>query len=243
MKKLFSALSVLILSCGAVVAQTAQEYMQLGNQAYEKQDFTQAKEFYTDAIKAGGKSAELYFNLANTNAKLGKKGEALLYYAKANVVAPRLREAEANLKIFAKDNAINIPQKNAVEIYLLELSMYEWILIAFASFWFVVLFLVVPPLYNKQNSVSIFASLIFIVILSIGIYGIVRWQNINNTAIALSDDVALRISPTSHAPVVSTVHEGIFAKILSKKNNFIYVLTPSGKRGWASTAEFSPIQE
>lgn len=46
---------------------------------------------------------------------------------------------------------------------------------------------------------------------------IVRWQNINNTAIALSDDIALRISPTSHAPVVSTVHEGIFAKILSKK--------------------------
>lgn len=75
------------------------------------------------------------------------------------------------MKIFAKDNAINIPQKIAVEIYLLELSMYEWILIAFASFWFVVLFLVVPPLYNKQNSVSIFASLIFIVILSIGIYG------------------------------------------------------------------------
>ena len=72
---------------------------------------------------------------------------------------------------------------------------------------------------------------------------IVRWQNINNTAIALSDDVALRISPTSHAPVVSTVHEGIFAKILSKKNNFIYVLTPSGKRGWASTTEFSPIQK
>ena len=102
--------------------------------------------------------------MANTNAKLGKKGEALLYYAKANVVAPRLREAEANLKIFAKDNAINIPQKNAVEIYLLELSMYEWILIAFASFWFVVLFLVVPPLYNKQNSVSIFASFIFILI-------------------------------------------------------------------------------
>ena len=101
-----------------------------------------------------------------------------------------------------------------------------------------------PPLYNKQNSVSIFASLIFIVILrSIGIYGIVRWQNINNTAIALSDDVALRISPTSHAPVVSTVHEEIFAKILSKKNNFIYVLTPSGKRGWASTTEFSPIQK
>lgn len=43
MKKLFSALSVLILSSGTVVAQTAQEYMQLGNQAYEKQDFTQAK--------------------------------------------------------------------------------------------------------------------------------------------------------------------------------------------------------
>ena len=243
MKKLFLSLCMVSVICCKLFAQTAQEYLQLGNNAYEKQNYAQAKEYYQESIKAGGKSAELYFNLANTNAKLGKKGEALLYYAKANVKAPRLREAEANLKIYAKDNAVNIPEKNAVEIYLFELSLYEWVIVCFVAFWGAVLFIFIPPLYDKRTAVSTFASLIFVIILSLAIYGIVRWKNVNNTAIALKDDVALRVSPTSHAPVVSTVHEGVFAKILNRNNNFIYVLTPSGKSGWAETSEFAPITE
>ena len=240
MKKLFFAIFIAMLSV-SIRAQTAQEYLMLGNQAYEKGDFSQAAENYNEAIKKGGNSAELYFNLANTNAKLGKKGDALLYYMKANVQQPRLREAEANLKLFAKDNDIPLPEKTAVELYLLELSDYELILIAFSAFWISVLLIFVPSMYQKRNSAYTFLAIIFAVIMMTSFYGTAKWYSIRNMAVARSDDVSLRLSPTSNAPVASIVHEGTIAKVISKKGNFVYVNTPSGKKGWANIEKMTPI--
>ncbi len=240
MKKIISAVFItLFASFGG--AQTAQECLMLGNQAYGKGDFSQAVEHYNEAVKKGGNSAELYFNLANANAKLGKKGDALLYYIKANVQQPRLREAEANLKLFAKDNDIQLPEKTAVELYLLELSDYELILIAFVAFWISILLIFIPPMYQKKNSAYIFLAIISVIITIASFYGTIKWQSIRNMAVARTDDVALRLSPTEHSPVASVVHEGTIAKIESSKDDFVYVITPSGKKGWANIDKMTPI--
>ncbi len=224
-------------------AQTAQEYLMLGNSAYERGDYADAKENYQNAINEGGNSAELYFNMANTSAKLNQKGNAVLYYMKALVQQPRMREAEANLKLFAKDNGIQLPEKSSIEMYMLELSQYEWIILTVISFWIAIAFIFIPRMYFKKISAYIFLALIFIVITIVGFFGIIKCNDIKNTAIALTDDVALRLSPTLHAPVDTTVHEGTFAKILKRHNDFVYVQTKSGKKGWASTATFAPIDE
>ena len=48
-----------------------------GNEAYEKGDYAQAEAFYRTAIEADPEDAKVYFNLANTLAKLGKTEEAI----------------------------------------------------------------------------------------------------------------------------------------------------------------------
>ncbi len=240
MKKIFLAIT-LTLSAVCANAQTAQEYLQLGNRAYKENNFQQAVSHYNDAVKAGGNSAELYFNLANANAKVGKKGNALLYYMKANAQQPRLREAEANLKLFAKDNGIHLPEKTAVELYLLELSSYELSIIAFVAFWISILFICIPTMYQKRNSAYTFLAILLAGLASIAFYGIIKWNAISNIAVARDDDTALRISPTEHAPISGIVHEGSFAKVKNKKGNFVYVETASGKKGWANIEKMTPI--
>ncbi len=240
MKKIFFAFLCVTLT-SSLWAQTAQEHLMLGNSAYQKNDFSQAVAHYNDAIKVGGNSAELYFNLANANAKIGKKGDALLYYMKANTQQPRLREAEANLKLFAKDNGIHLPEKTSVDLYLLELSSYELSLIAFVAFWVSVLLIFIPPMYQKRNSAYSFLSIIFAIATIIAFYGIAKWNAIDNIAVARSDDVALRLSPTEHAPISAIVQEGTFAKVLNRNNNFVYVQTPSGKKGWVNIDKMTPI--
>ena len=242
MKKILQILTMCLLTL-TLNAQTAQEYLMLGNSSYKKNNYAQAMQNYQNAINQGGNSAELYFNMANACAKLNKKGEALLYYMKAFVQQPRLREAEANLKLFAKDNGIKLPEKSAVEMYLLELSEFEWIIVTMVAFWIMVVLICIPRMYLKKISAYIFLAIIFAIITVVGTIGIVKCNNIRNTAIALTDDVALRLAPTPHAPISSTVQEGTFAKILKRNANFNYVQTPSGKTGWASTSEFAPIDE
>ncbi|MBO5254970.1 MAG: hypothetical protein J6B07_04000 [Opitutales bacterium] len=224
-------------------AQTAQEYLMLGNNSYKNGDYNSAKESYQNAINKGGASAQLFFNMANTCAKLNKKGQALLYYMKALVEEPRLREAEANLKLFAKDNSIQLPDKSSVDMYLLELSEFEWIIVCVVAFWFTISLFLIPRMYVKRTSVYIFLGIIFAIVTATAVIGIVRCNNIANTAIALTDDVELRLSPTPNAPVESVVQEGTFANILKNKGNYIYVQAPSGKRGWTNKKEFVPICE
>ena len=48
-----------------------------GNEAYEKGDYARAESFYRTAIEADPEDAKVYFNLANTLAKLGKTEEAI----------------------------------------------------------------------------------------------------------------------------------------------------------------------
>ena len=235
--------AVLACVCVAGLAQTASEFMSLGNRAYEKADFAQAKRFYVDAMAAGGNSAELYFNAANACAKLGDKGEAVLFYKRAQMRNPRLREAEANLRLFAKDNGIQIPEKSAAETYLLDLSLFEWTVAGFAAFWVAVILAFLTVMFGKNNAACVFAAIVLFAVSGVSGYGIWKWGKTINTAVSLKDDVALRLSPTPNAPVCATAQEGQSGEILGEKDGYIYVSTPSGKRGWADRKQFAPLSD
>ena len=102
-------------------AQTADEYFMLGNNAYASGDFARAKENYMSADKEKS-AAEISYNLANTCAKLGDKGEAMLHYMRALYQNPRMREAEANMSVFAKDNSLETPDGIFTLPFFAELS-------------------------------------------------------------------------------------------------------------------------
>ena len=107
MKKILRAflyLAASICLASTASAQTAQEYFMLGNNAYKAGDYQRAAENYESALKNGFVSAELYYNLANSFAKLDKTAHALLNYKRAVYHAPRMRE-DSQFGKFAKDNS------------------------------------------------------------------------------------------------------------------------------------------
>lgn len=237
-----SALATLCFATSAA-AQTADEYAALGNSAYKKGDYAAARDFYNLAKDAGGNSAELHFNAGNAAAKLGKKGEALLEYLRAKLENPRLREADANLKMLAADNNLTLPQKTRIQDSVFELSDSEWTVAAFTAFWCAVLSAFLPPLWGKRNAAYVFLSLIFACATACSIFAIAQYAQFKSLGVALEDDVALRISPTPHAKIAATLQEGTLAKILQRHGNFVYAATDNGKRGWAEIGKFEPVQQ
>lgn len=241
MKK-YTIAATLALCAVSLAAQTAQEYLMLGNSAYKKGDYAAAAEHYRSAIGRGGNSAELYFNAATACAKTGKKGEATLNYLRANMQNPRLREADANLKIFAKDNDIALPARNAAQMYLFELSSFEWSAVAICAFWGAAILLILPLLYGKRNAAYMFAALVSAIIAAVAVYALCLWDAVASTAVALADDVELRLAPTPNAPIVARVHEGALAKVSAQKDGFALVQTrQANKRGWADIKKFAPV--
>ena len=224
-------------------AQTADEFFALGNNAYRNGDYARANENYENAAKEAPPTAELYYNLANTNAKLGNKGKALLNYYRAIYQNPRMPEAHANLQMFAKDTAIDLPQRPQIYEILAELSEYEWTIICFAFFWLTILLIFIPPLYSYNNMATVFLAIVSGAVFITSVIAMLNWRDFRQTAISVKEDVPLRLSPTDAAPVSSIVGEGETASIERKHGNFVHVATKNGKRGWASAKEFVPVAE
>ena len=235
---IFSAISAVQLQ-----AQTANEFFMLGNNAYKSGDYKRAVECYKSAIEQKLDSAEVRYNLANALAKLDKKGEALLNYKRAIFNSPRMREATANLQMFAKDNSLEDGSSHFATPLIAELSDTEWTTAAFIAFWGAVLMLYIPPLFARRSTATIFIAILFIAIFAMLVFSISNWRAYANSAVSIKQDVPLRLSPTPDAPISSIVDEGQTASIEARHGDFIYVETPKGKRGWTSIKDFVPVIE
>ncbi len=228
-------------ACNSLTAQSAEEFFMLGGGAFKSGDYQKALANYELAMEKGMKSPELYYNAANAAAKLDKTGLAELYYLRAIYMAPRFREATANFAIFAKDNAISVPHEKLLASPISELSEPEWTAATFVFFWLAVGLLVIPPLYAKRHAIWIFLAVLAIAAGIVSMLSMGKWNSFANTAVSLKDDVPLRLSPASHAPIVATANNGQSGKLEKIFGKFGYIKMKNGKSGWANLEEFSPV--
>ncbi len=68
---------------------------------YERGEYAKAAEAYLAVAKVDGDSPELLFNLANSYAQVGDLGSAILYYSRANRLAPTNKAIKNNLEYFS----------------------------------------------------------------------------------------------------------------------------------------------
>ncbi len=238
------ALVVASIACTQTsLAQSASEFFMLGNNAYKAGDYKKAVECYESAIEKKFDGAAIRYNFANALAKLDRKGEALLNYKRAIYSSPRMREASANLQMFAKDNAFDDGYSSFATPLIAELSNSEWTSAAFIAFWGTVLAIFIPPLFGRRTAPTVFIAILLACLFWLSSFSIYNWINFANSAVAIKNDVPLRISPTADAPISSMVSEGQVGAIELKHGNYIYVETSNGKKGWTKKTEFVPVVE
>jgi len=237
----FLAAAAMVFSACAASAQTAREFFILGNNAYKSGDYQKAKSCYEDAIAGGMDGANVRYNLANAQSKLGEKGGALLNYKRAVMDAPRMREAAANLQMFAKDNSLDDGFGNFANPLVAELSLTEWTLAAFALFWASALLFLIPPMFGKRTAATVFSALICAALFAAAAVSASNWVSFADCAVALKSDSPLRLSPAPDAPVSAMSAEGQTVKILKKRGEYFYAETANGKRGWASKKDFAKV--
>ena len=112
MKKLISILCV-ILVASTSMAQSSQQLMQKGNDAYGKGDYEAAVEAYNAVLTSGQQSAELYYNLGNAYYRQDEMGQAILNYERALRLKPHFTDARQNLELAyskTEDKIDELPQ-------------------------------------------------------------------------------------------------------------------------------------
>lgn len=81
----------------AAAASSGEHLAQLGDSAYAADNFALAEELYLSAMKSGGSSALLFYNLGNTYYRQGNLGKAILNYERSLKLDPTNADASDNL--------------------------------------------------------------------------------------------------------------------------------------------------
>ncbi len=212
------------------LAQSASEYNAGAISAFNAGNYAQAKDYFEQSL-AQADTAKTNYNLANTCEKLGEIGKAKAYYMRAIYQDPRLKEAVFNLNALDKKYALSPYNTSNSDFFFDELSHNEWIVILAISLWLVSIFFIVLPLLKIYKAWQSFLGLIFSLSSVLSAFGVSYWHSYANTAISLSDNAPLKLSPTPTSDNIYTAKQAQVFCIKKQQGNF-YLLQDSNKKAW-----------
>lgn len=93
LKQLLTILFLIVVNC--IYAQQANRYVQKGNDSYTKSVFTEALDYYKQALALDAENSAALYNSGNALHKLGKDAEAEQYYEKFSNTVDRDIKAKA----------------------------------------------------------------------------------------------------------------------------------------------------
>lgn len=234
-----------ILLLFAITINPAEAIFQRANQAYEQARYDEAICLY-DSVLALHKSAEVYFNRANSYFKSGRLGRAMADYLRAWRLDPKDDDINYNLNFvrqFRPDKNPNPPGPfarllpnllapfNPLATRVICAGLF---LLFFSSLGLYFLTLRRPLLF-----IALGLGLFFLASLGSVIYW--RGATGQNIAVVVVPEAILRSGPGEEYKEIAAVHDGLEVKILESRTGFVLVQIPGGLGGWVETEALEPV--
>lgn len=213
-----------------------------GNTFYNKGDYQNAMESYLGIIENGYHSSEVYYNLGNTNYKIGNVAETNYYFEKAKMLSPNDEMIINNLE-FAKnmtmDSIETLPQTQ-INLFFNDLLAFmttdNWSMLTMLTLWIVcILFLIYSfskSIFTKRiffsSGVLSFLIFIFFIYITISKHG---QENIKK-GIIFDKEIGVWTEPNQRTEVLFFLHEGTKLKIIDELEGWSKILISNGSEGW-----------
>lgn len=224
----------------------------LGNEAFTKEEYSNALAFFKAIEKRERVSAALYYNIGNTYFKMDDMAHAILYFERALKINPRYSDAKNNL-IIAQGSVLDKIEKVPDFILVTWVKNVKYMISS--DVWAkisLVLFLAVALLflgfkffpYSKGRKISfIFAWIVlFFAVLSLLFSISEKRDNLHeNQAIVISAVSSVKSSPARNGKSIFILHEGTKIELLDDLGEWKKIELADGRQGWLLTSEIEKI--
>lgn len=225
-----SSFFFLALVFGQVALGTTTDVFEQGNNAYQAGNFAEAKERYESLALAGNGGLALSYNLGNTYYRLGKMGQARLWYERAVEAAPRDEDARYNRDLVRE----RVGENETATDGLRSLAGILWILASVANLMFFAL--LAMGLFRDSEWVwwgRWVMGISFVVCLT------AAWAAQKQMAVpygvVIVDRAEARTGPSVQEQVGFVAPEGHRVVILDRLNDWVQIGVPAkGLKGWVS---------
>jgi len=236
-------LLLFLLLIPAVISAQPQNFMEQGNQFYQKQQYEKAIQAYDKVLNEGYESADLYYNLGNAYYRKGNLGYAILNYERALKLSPGDEDIRHNL---ALANSRTIDRINTLpeffifqwwESFLAIMTFSGWVYLSYIFYLLLIGIIIFYFLTRRadQQRLAFFAGIAVLILfaasVSISVIKYNREFNIKR-AVVVQQSATAKLSPDPDSKDAFVIHEGLKVKIEDKVDNFYRIRLQDGKLGW-----------
>lgn len=226
---------------------SATEAMLTANQLYDSGQYMQAGQAYQQLVDQGYADSALFYNLGNAYFKQGDYGRAILNYRRAERLAPRDPDVEANLALARAQSVDQLEEfasedgffSNLAHLTQGWLSLNELAMITL-GLWVGCAFLVIAFGGSKRGSGLReglgYALVVSSLALTVGLVGLVSRLHLENTrpeAVVVAQEVDVTSGPGSQYVTEFTLHSGTEISLVETRGSWARLaLSGSDLQGW-----------
>jgi tetratricopeptide (TPR) repeat protein len=247
------SLAALILVATSALPARAQSPGPLFNDAasaYQRGRFDSAAAGFQKLVRMGADDARVWYNLGNTQYKMGQIGHALVSYYRARRIDPRDADINANIRyvrLFAADKMEPVGDfflEQWWQALVRPMSVYETRWLAALFFW-IAAGLTVWRLWPQARR-SIPPRLILAVwcvwLLTTGAAATCYVRDtVTRSGAVIATQTNVRGGPGDEYALQFVAHDGLMGTIERTESGWHLVRFPNGAKGWLMTADFEII--
>jgi tetratricopeptide (TPR) repeat protein len=250
MKRLLICLLAVFSAGSVALAQSPVELWDKANTAYYNDDFAGAVALYDSIYRAGLASAKLYYNMGNAYFRAGKIGKSILYYNKAQKLAPADSDIAYNLEIantYTRNKIEPIPEffmRRWMRSLASIMSGNTWagVSLALLGLTLTGLLLFLLPLGRRVRKGGFYGGVAALVLLVFALsFAAVDYKgSVHSTqGIVTTSSASVKSSPDNAGKDLFLIYEGAKVDVSDELNGWCEITIADGNRGWikASTIE------
>jgi tetratricopeptide (TPR) repeat protein len=212
------------------------------NRAYEAGEWNKAIRIYENMVADLGLSASLCYNLANSYARNGQTGKAVLEYERGLLLAPGDGDIRTNLERLRKDKGLAQEETSFLQKVGTLLGLNQWAMLAAILLMGLALFHIATLRFVVSARISTSLTGGFLLLLATCFFGVAiqyrNWQQ----AVIIVPDTPLLISPFEGAGTTGVIiEEGRLIRIVKRHDHYALIKDEKGRRGWISGPSFESI--
>ncbi len=213
------------------------------NQLYEQGRYADARASYESLQKEGRVSANLFYNLGNTEYRLNERGRAALEYERALALEPDHPEARTNLELVRKQTGARLLPASVRERFVLPWSSGAYSVLTALALW-AAIFAGAGIVFFRQRDSFTYWGLAITGMLAGG-YGAfaLSWHaSQRSLAIVLEPEVTARVAAADRAAAVEPLPAGSRVRVLRERGAWVYCALPGAGRGWLPRKSIETLQ-
>ena len=239
----------------AGVSATALDTMRTANQFYEEGQYAQAVQAYQQLVEQGYADSALFYNLGNATYKLGDYGGAILNYRRAQRLAPRDADIQANLDL-ARSRAVDQFEVTEARGTLTQLGetmqgvfTHDQLAMGALGLW--ILFVVLLLLFGTAKAggawrrvlkyaMSAAAVVLVAGVLALGVYS--HADHAQSEGVIVVAQVEVTSGPGEQYVTEFTLHSGTEVDLVETRGSWVRLIAAGGElEGWVPVSAVEPV--